>query len=491
LERTLRRLLTRRELLKRGAIAGAALSFGALAPHAIAAAADSWTGLNHGALRRLRANLKGKLMTPADAGYESARRVWNWRYDRRPTVIVRCAGVDDVVHAVQFARTYALRTAVRSGGHNFAGLSTCDGGMVIDLSAMNRIEIDAGRALAHGQPGALTLQFDRATVPHGLATTMGACPDVGIGGLTLGGGNGWLEGMYGTACDNLSAVQVVTADGRVLIASASENSELYWAMRGAGANFGIATMLQFRLHPIPKNVMFGTLDYKPAAVRSILGFLRGYLADAPDQLAVFADVPGGWGQSGIELTVCYVGDEKTAEPVLRPLRAAVKPVSDSIRPTPYADTHGTEAPSDEHFASHRKAGFFTELSDQVIGFVAEAAARRPSKWSKLSMFYAHGARCRIAPDAGAYSLRHKGFECWAQSYWQSDAAMPKSIEWVDGFWDRAGALASGQVYVNYLEDEGSVRVRAAYGSNYERLAELKRKYDPTNFFRLNQNIAPA
>ncbi len=486
----MRQSLTRRELLKRGAIAAAALSLGSLAPRTIAAA-DSWTGLNHGALKRLRASLKGKLILPGEAGYENARRVWNWRYDRRPAAIARCADVDDVARAVQFARTYAMRTAVRSGGHNFAGLSTCDGGMVIDLSAMNRIDVDAGRALAHAQPGVRTLQFDRTTVPHGLATTMGACPDVGIGGLTLGGGNGWLEARYGTVCDNLSAVQLVTADGRVLIADANENSDLFWAMRGAGANFGVATMLQFRLHPIPKTVMFGTLNYKPADVHSILTFLRGYLAGAPDQLAVFADLPGGWGKSGMELTVCYVGDEKGAAPVLAPLRAAVKPLSDSIRPTPFADTHGTEAPSDAHYASHRKAGFFARLTDQVIALIADVSARRPSKWSKLSMFYAHGARCRIAPDATAYPLRHTGFECWAQSYWQDHSQMPKSIEWVDGFWDRAGALASGQVYVNYLEDEGSARVRAAYGANYERLSELKKKYDPANFFRLNQNIEPA
>jgi len=478
--------LTRRELLRQGAIATAALSIPFI-HHRYAHAAGE---IDPAITKRFGSSLKGHLIAPGDAEYNSARRVWNWRYDEHPAMIARCAGADDLRRSVEFARKQHLLTALRSGGHSFAGYSTCNGGLVIDLSRMKRVQVDPAKHVAHAEPGILIAEFDNALALSGLSASMGACPDVGIGGLTLGGGNGFLETVYGTACDNLLAVEVVTANGESRSANASENPDLYWAMRGAGANFGVATALEYKLYPVT-TIMFGSLEYKPSQVRDVLRFLRDYAPHAPDQLGLIIDVPGQFGESGAELTVAYVGDPKQGEPIIKQIHDATKPVSGTIQPTPYKDTVGTEAPPGGPFASHRRHGFFPTIGDPVIDAAIESVATRPSKWSKLTFYFAHGARCRVAPTATAYSLRQVGFECWIQSYWTESAAAAKSIEWVNKFWERTGSLSNGRVYVNYLEDEGDQRVRAAYGPNYDRLVTLKNKYDPTNFFRLNQNIKPT
>ena len=478
--------LTRRDLLKQGAIAAAALSVPFI-HHRFANAAGEIDPATTG---KFGSSMKGRLIVPSDAKYNSARRVWNWRYDEHPAMIAQCADSDDVQRSVEFARKQNLLAAIRSGGHSFAGYSTCDGGLVIDLSQMKQIKIDPAKHIARAQPGILIADFDNAAAPSGLAASLGACPDVGVGGLTLGGGNGWLESVYGTACDNLTSVELVTADGELTRANASEHPDLYWAMRGAGANFGVATALEYKLYPVT-TIMFGSLEYQPSQVRDVLRFLRDYAPHAPDELVLIADVPGQWGQSGLEMSVAYIGDAKRGEPIIKKLRDATKPVSGSIQPTPYKDTVGTEAPPGGPFASHRKAGFFPTIGDPVIDAVGESIAARPSKWSKLTFYFAHGARCRIAPAATAYSLRQVGFECWIQAYWTKPAEEAKSIDWVNRFWERAGSASNGRVYVNYLENEGGERVRAAYGPNYDRLVTLKNKYDPANFFRLNQNIKPA
>jgi hypothetical protein len=478
--------MTRRELLKQGAIAAAALSVPFIhCRYALAAG-----GIDPATTGKFGSSLKGRLIVPGDAKYNSARRVWNWRYDEHPAMIAQCANSDDVRRSVEFARKQNLLTAIRSGGHSFAGYSTCDGGLVIDLSQMKQIKIDSAKRAARAEPGIPIADFDNAAAPAGLAASLGACPDVGVGGLTLGGGNGWLESVYGTACDNLTSVDLVTADGELARADANEHPDLYWAMRGAGANFGVATALEYKLYPV-STIMFGSLEYQPSQVREVLRFLREYAPHAPDQLGLIIDVPGQFGESGAELTVAYVGDAKQGGPIIKHLRDATKPMSGAIQPTPYKDTVGTEAPPGGPFASHRRHGFFPTIGDPVIEAAIESVATRPSKWSKLTFYFAHGARCRIAPTATAYSLRQVGFECWIQSYWTGSAAEAASIAWVNKFWERTGALANGKVYVNYLEDEGDERVRAAYGPNYDRLVTLKNKYDPGNFFRLNQNIKPT
>lgn len=480
------RHITRRELLRRGAVTGAALSVPFIHQR-YARAADA---IDPSITKSFGSSLKGHLIVPGSAEYDSARLVWNRRYDKRPAMIARCANADDVRRSVEFARKQSLLTAIRSGGHSFPGYSTCNGGLVIDLSLMKRVQVDREKRLAHAEPGILIAEFDDAVAPSGLSASMGACPDVGIGGLTLGGGNGWLESVYGTACDNLTSVELVTADGESERANANERPDLYWAMRGAGANFGVATALEYKLYPVT-TIMFGSLEYQPSQVRDVLRFLRDYAPHVPDQLVLAADVPGQFGKSGLELTIAYVGDAKDGEPIIKKLRDATKPASGAIQSTPYKDTVGTEAPPGGPFASHRRAGFFPIIGDSVIDAVGESVATRPSKWSKLTFFLAHGARCRIAPTATAYSLRQVGFECWIQSYWTESAQAAKSIEWVNKFWERTATLSNGRVYVNYLEDEGDQRVRAAYGPNYDRLVTLKNKYDPSNFFRLNQNIKPT
>jgi FAD/FMN-containing dehydrogenase len=478
--------ITRRELLKLGAIAGAALSVPFI-HHRYANAAGE---IDPAVTRSFGSGLKGRLIVPGDVEYNSARRVWNWRYDDHPAMIAQCAVTDDVRRSVEFARKRHLRAAIRSGGHSFSGYSTCDGGLVIDLSPMKRVQVDPVKQVARAEPGILIAEFDNAVAPSGLSASMGVCPDVGLGGLTLGGGNGWLETVYGTASDNLISVEVVTADGDAVSANANERPDLYWAMRGAGANFGVATALEYKLHPVT-TIMFGALEYRPSQVRDALRFLREYAPHAPDELGLFVEIPGQWGESGLELSVVYVGDPKRGEPIIKKLRDATKPVAGAIESTPYKDTVGSEAPPGGPFASHRRAGFFPSISDPVIDAAIESVAARPSKWSKLTFYFAHGARCRIAPTATAYSLRQVGFECWIQAYWTESSTAAKSIEWVNKFWERTQALSNGRVYINYLEDEGDQRVRAAYGPNYDRLVTLKNKYDPTNFFRVNQNIKPT
>lgn len=480
--------ITRRDLLKKGALLGSALAASGrvflVASRGLAANVDP------AATKKFGASLKGGLILPGDKQYESARRVWNWRYNKHPAMVVRCASSEDVRRSVEFARKQDLRVAVRSGGHSFAGFSTCDDGLVIDLSRMKSVKLDPAKRIAHAEPGIQVAEFDNLAAAAGLAASLGACPDVAIGGLTLGGGNGWLEGVYGTACDNLNSVELITADGELIRADSNEGADLFWAMRGAGANFGVATTLQYRLYPVT-TLMFGSFEYQPSQVRPVLRFLREYAARAADQLSLLIEVPGQWGDSGMELSVAYVGDSKAAEPLIKELRDATKPAAGKIQPTAYKDTVGTEAPPGGPFSSQRKHGFFPKLSDAVIDAVYESAVTRPSKWSKFDLFFAHGVRCRIDPRATAYSLRQIGFECWAQTYWTDPKDAAKSIAWVNRFWKENDLHSNGRVYVNYLEDEGEARVRAAYGPNYDRLAQIKRKYDPTNFFRLNQNIKPT
>jgi FAD/FMN-containing dehydrogenase len=475
-------------LLKKGALLGSAMAASGRA--FLVAARGLAASVDPAATGKFRASLKGRLILPGDKEYESARRVWNWRYDEHPAMIARCASAADVRRSVDFARKQDLRVAVRSGGHSFAGFSTCNDGLVIDLSRMQTVKLDSARRVARAEPGIRITEFDNLAARAGLAASLGVCPDVAVGGLTLGGGNGWLEGVYGTACDNLDSVELVTADGELLRADSAERADLFWAMRGAGPNFGVATRLEYRLHPVT-TVMFGAFEYQPSQARPVMRFLREFAMRAPDQLSLVIEVPGQWGDSGMELAVVYVGDSKAAQPLIKELRDATKPTAGEIQSIAYKDTVGSEAPPGGPFSSHRKHGFFPQLSDEVIDAVCESVKTRPSKWSKVDLFFAHGERCRIDPRATAYSLRQVGFECWAQSYWTNPGDAAKSVDWVDRFWKRNQVHANGRVYVNYLEDEGEARVRAAYGPNYDRLVRIKNKYDPTNFFRLNQNVKPT
>ena len=476
---------TRRELLKGAAVASAALAV----PFIHHRYADAAGKIDPAITKRFGSNLKGRLIVPGDAEYNSARRVWNWRYDERPAMIARCAGADDVRRSVEFARKQHLLTAIRSGGHSFPGYSTCNGGLVIDLSRMRRVQVDQAKRIARAEPGLQIAEFDNVLASSGLSASMGACPTLASADLRLAAGTDSRDRLRNRLRQSHLG-RTRNGGWRSGTRQRERASGFYWAMRGAGANFGVATALEYKLYPVT-TIMFGSLEYRPSQVRDVLRFLRDYAPHAPDELGLIIDVPGQFGESGAELTLAYVGDPKRGEPIVKQIRDATKPVSGAVKSTPYQDTVGTEAPPGGPFASHRKAGFFLSIPDPVIDAVIESVATRPSKLGKLTFYFAHGARCRIPPTATAYSLRQVGFECWIQAYWTESAAAPKSIQWVNEFWERTGTFSNGRVYVNYLEDEGNERVRAAYGPNYDRLVTLKNKYDPANFFRLNQNIKPT
>jgi FAD/FMN-containing dehydrogenase len=440
------------------------------------------------AIRKFAATFRGKVILPDDARYEKARRVWNHAIDLRPAVIARCADAEDVVRAIEFARSHDLLIAVRSGGHSFAGHGTCDDGMVVDLSPMKRLEIDPNRAWVRLQSGVLAGELDLATNAFSMAVPLGSCPSVGVAGYALGGGEGALTPKLGFACDNLTCVEVVTANGLILRADRDENPDLFWAVCGGGGNFGIVTTLDFQLHPVG-NVLAGHLKYPIRQAREVLRFLNQYAPTIPEELFLLAAVLPFPGERMLDIAVVWNGDETEGERILHPLRAFMQPFEDSIKSKPYIDEQreGSDSPSDGDYSSCRRGGHLERLDASVIDVIAEFASSAPSESSGITMMYWHGPWCS-QPHDNAFGFRRVGFEYWVHSYWQEDGAREDSIRWVEDFFAALQPYSSGAVYVNDLENEGDARVRAAYGDNYDRLATIKRKYDPANFFRINQNI---
>jgi FAD/FMN-containing dehydrogenase len=445
------------------------------------------------AVERLRAGLRGGVLLPETDGYEAARRVWNGRIDRRPAAILRCTCTADVVAAVNVACASGLTVAVRGGGHSIAGASVCDGGLVIDLSPMKTIRVDPVQRIARAQPGLTLGEFDSATQAHGLATTMGVNADTGIAGLTLGGGLGRLARKHGLACDNLLAAEIVLADGRTVTASDAENADLFWAIRGGGGNFGIVTAFEYRLHPLGPQVLGGLVLHDFAHAGTVLRFYRDFTAAAPDEVsadAIFLTLPGG--RRLLAISACYAGPVEEAERALRPLRAFGTPVQDTIAPVAYTALQGS---ADSLFVRGRryewKAQFLKQLSDMAIDALTEEFARAPSPLSLAVLQQVGGAIARVPATATAYCNRDAAYDCFPAAIWEDPAEDERHIVWVRNFWTAMQPFATGGVYANNLGEEGEGRVRAAYGANYARLAELKAKYDPYNLFRLNQNIRPA
>jgi hypothetical protein len=436
-------------------------------------------------------NLKGEIILPDDPRYERARRVWNHAVDLRPVIIARCAGPDDVRHAIDFAREKDLLVAIRSGGHSFAGHGTCDGGLVIDLSMMKRVEIEPRRAWVRLQSGVLAGELDQVTNAFSMAVPLGSCPSVGVAGYALGGGESALTPTLGFACDNITRVEIVTADGSILHADADENRDLFWAVRGGSGNFGVVTAMDFRLHRVG-NVLAGHLKYPIRQAPDVLRFLNQYAPMIPDELFLLAAVLPFPGERMLDIAVVWNGDEKEGERVLHPLRTFMKPFEDSIKSKKYLDQQqeGSDSPSDGDYSSCRRGGHFTRLDAETIDVIAEFASSAPSESSGITMMYWHGPWC-AQPHDNAFGFRRVGFEYWVHSYWQHDGAREDSIRWVQDFFAALEPHSSGAVYVNDLENEGDARAQAAYGENYARLAAIKRKYDRANFFRVNQNIKPA
>ena len=443
------------------------------------------------ATSKFAATLQGEVILPGDARYENARRVWNHAVDVRPKIIVRCAGCQDVTLAIEFARSNDLLVAVRSGGHSFAGHGTCDGGMVIDLSLMKRIEVDPNRRRVRIQAGVLAGELDLATNLHSMAVPLGSCPSVGVAGYALGGGEGVLTPKLGFACDNIARAEVVTADGAVLNVDRDKNPDLFWAIRGGGGNFGVVTSLDFRLHRV-RDVLAGHLKYPIRDARNVLRFLNQYAQTIPDELFLLAAVLPFSGERMLDIAVVWNGDANEGERVLRPLRTFMKPFEDSIRSKPYLEEQqeASDSPSDGNYSSCRRGGHLEHLDESTIDVVAQFASSAPSESSGITMIYWHGPWCS-RPHDNAFGFRHVGYEYWVHSYWQEDAAREDAIRWVQDFFAALQPHSSGAVYVNDLENEGDERVRAAYRENYSRLTAIKRKYDPANFFRVNQNIKPT
>jgi FAD/FMN-containing dehydrogenase len=451
------------------------------------------TAIDETAAQSLRRHLHGRLLQPGDEGYDAARAVWNAMIDRRPALIVRCADAEDVRTAVSFAGEHGLPVSVKGGGHNVAGKAVCDGGLMIDLSPLKAIRVDPGAATARAESGLLWEEFDRATQDHGLATVGGVVGTTGIAGLTLGGGQGWLTGRFGLTLDNLLAVDLVTADGVARQASADENPDLFWAMRGAGANFGVATSFVYRLHPLT-TVLGGMVIHPLDRARDVFRFYRDFARTQPDESTTYAGVLTGPDRNVVvALVACYAGPLSEGEHVLAPLRGFGRPLADTIAPIPYLAMQGLIGPSFPHGRrNYWKSGLTDRITDATIDAVVEGGRTVPSPQTAIVFADCHGAYSRVDNAATAYGHRDLQFDLVILSSWVDPADDERNIEWTRGLFAAVEPELGDGVYVNDLgDDDGSARVRLAYGDNYDRLALLKRRYDPANLFRMNQNILPA
>jgi FAD/FMN-containing dehydrogenase len=443
-------------------------------------------------VQRLAGVLRGTIIRPGNAEYDPARRIFNGMIDRRPSLIVRCASADDVVAAVEFAREHTLPLAVRGGGHNVAGNAVCEGGLVVDLSRMKEIDVDPVARIAQAQAGLTWGDFDRATQAHRLATTGGFISTTGIAGLTLGGGLGWLMRKHGLACDNLRSAEVVTANGRRIVASTDENPDLLWGLRGGGGNFGIVTRFDYDLHPL-ESVFAGAVLYPYDHASSVLRVYRDYLQAAPDELgASLALTTLSDGSKAVYIVLFYCGDLREGDRVTRPLREHRAPLLVDVRPRPYREI---QSMSDAGFPfgllNYWKSSFLEALPDAAIDCMVERFAAVPSPRSTAVIEHLGGAVARIGPDETAFNHRDREFNFSIISMWTDPAETGANVDWTRAYWEAMQPFATGGVYVNYLGDEGHDRVIAAYGAaKYARLLALKNAYDPTNLFRLNQNIRP-
>ncbi len=440
----------------------------------------------------LQSNFKGQVLTPESSGYDDVRRIWNWNIDRRPAVIATCAEAADVVAAVRFARDAGLVVAIRGGGHNVSGNAVCDHGMMIDLSQMKKIRIDPVQRFADAEPGLTLGEFDAATQQHGLATALGTVSMTGIAGLTLGGGLGWLMGKYGLSCDNVTEMDVVTADGQPHTASVNENEDLFWGLRGAGANFGVVTRFRYRLHPV-STVLGGMVIHPLSKARDVLRFYADFAQQAPDELCADAGIlTAPDGNAVVAVPVCYCGPLDQGEKAVAGLRKFGSPVADTIGPMPFLEMQKIfDAAFPPQAQNYWKATMLPALRDEVIDALITAAAQRPSPASLIILEHLHGAATRVAPSATAFPHRREQFSLVILGIWTGVDGTEANVDWTRRLSSAVEPFGSGSVYVNYLGQEGAERARSAYGPNYDRLVALKNKYDPENFFCMNQNIRPT
>jgi FAD/FMN-containing dehydrogenase len=437
------------------------------------------------------ASLKGHLLLAGQQGYDSARRLWNGSFDRHPAIIARCAGAPDVIQAVNFARATSILTAVRGGGHSISGQSVCDGGFVIDLSAMKAIHVDPAKKTARAQPGVLLGELDRATQAHGLITTLGTASDTGIAGLTLGGGLGRLARKYGFTIDNLLSVDIVTADGKLLHASASENGDLYWAVRGGGGNFGVVTQFEYQLHTFGPNVLGGIVMFPFSDARKVLTALTEFTEGAPDEMYLNPLIAPGPDGGAVGFEVSYCGPIATGKRLLAPLRKLGKVLDDAVDVATYLDVQGSfdpVLPSGRGY--YFKSGFMPAVTAPMVDELVDLFSNAPASLMGVPIIHLGGAAGRVKPEATAFWNRdaHHDLAVWAS--WENHADNEKIIADVRNFWRKLEHLTKGY-YINTDSPDDEKRLRDTFGGNYARLVQLKTKYDPTNLFRLNSNIKPA
>jgi FAD/FMN-containing dehydrogenase len=442
----------------------------------------------------LRAALRGELITAGDPDYESARRLWNPAFERHPSLIVRCAGASDVRRAVSFSAARGLLTAVRGGGHSLSGQSGCDRGLVIDLSRMRAVEVDPIAKVARVEGGALLGQLDREALAFGLATPVGTVADTGVAGLTLGGGVGRLARKFGLSCDNLTAAELVTADGQWRRVSATEEPDLLWALRGGGGNFGAVTSFTFRLHEVTPVMLGGNLEFPFTGARELLHNFAEIIAAAPDEL--YVDTVMGTAPQGVRwiaLNVCYCGPAAEAERVVGPLRKLGKPLKDTLAAAPYEKLQGAgDLRGSSPLGVYGKGGLVYGITPPLIDKMVGAAEAAPSDGLAMWLQHQGGAISRVTPKATAYFNRGASHNIGVADSWPMPSEdVDHRTDWVRQTWSQIEPLTRGQ-YVNLAAtDDRETRVHAAYGDNYPRLAALKKRYDPANLFRLNANIKPA
>ena len=445
----------------------------------------------------LRAQIAGSVLSPSDPEYENARRIHNGLIDRRPALVARCHGTADVQAAVRFARERGLEIAVRGGGHNVAGNAVCDGGLMIDLSAMRGVHVDPRARRARAQGGATWGDYNRETQLHGLASTGGIVSTTGVGGLTLGGGLGWLMGKHGMAVDSLRAVELVTAAGEVVRASADEHPDLFWAVRGGGGNFGVATWFEYELYPVGPTVTGGLVAHPFAGARDVLRFYRDFTASLPDELTAFAGVlhaPDGSGTKLAAIIVCHAGSLEAGATAVAPVKRFGSPVMDVIGPMPYTAVNMLfDAGFPRGALNYWKSNFLAALGDAAIDTMIERFAATPSPMSGLLLEHFHGAATRVGSTETAFPHRGVGYNFLTVGEWVDASATSANVAWAREAYAAMAPHFSAGRYVNYLNADEvgeDSAVSAAFGPNWKRLRQVKRRYDPDNVFHLNQNIKP-
>lgn len=457
--------------------------------------------LSETAIKEFGESLRGKIIIPGDSNYDESRKIWNAMIDRRPALIVQVADADDVSAAIKFARAKKIDITIRGAGHNIAGNSVCDGGLMIDFSAMKKVRVDVEKKIAFVEPGATLKDFDGEVQKHGLATPVGINSTTGIAGLTLGGGFGWLTRKYGFTIDNLLSAEVVTVDGKKLKVSEKENADLFWAIRGGGGNFGVVTQFEFKLYPVGPEILAGLLVFPFKQAKSILKQYRDFIQTTPPDFNVWVVMRKApplpflpeevHGREVVVLAICVVGDYDKGEKLIEKMRGFGEPVGEHIGRMPYVNWQQAFDPlltpgARNYWKSHN----FVELKDGAMDLMIDYAGKLPSPQCEIFIAYLEGKSNSVSPESMAYSGRDLKYILNVHGRWDDAKQDKECINWAREFFDATLKFASSGAYVNFMTEEEKDRVEKAYGPNYDRLVQIKKKYDPDNLLRHNQNIKP-